>query len=265
MTVRASFTLRREGVARAGADRLALLEAVDRQGSIMAAAQVCGLSYKGAWDAVRTLNNLFDQPVVIAHPGGRSGGAAALTPSGRAVLTAMRHVQFELDGAAVRLGKVLAAGDAAAADLEAAWRFPMKTSARNVLAGVVLDVNVGAVNGEVTLRIADDIDIVAVITRESVAELDLKVGGRAMALIKSSFVILALGETAPRTSARNTLSGTVERIEEGAVNAEVTVSLGGGKTLVATVTRESAVDLGLTIDAPVWALIKAPHVIVAVD
>ena len=43
------------------------------------AARACGLSYKGAWDAVQALNNLFERPLVEAQTGGRQGGAAAVT------------------------------------------------------------------------------------------------------------------------------------------------------------------------------------------
>ena len=51
----------------------------------------------------------------------------------------------------------------------------------------------------------------------------------------------------------------------GAVSSEITLSLGDGKTLTATITRESAQALGLAVGEVVTALIKAPHVILAVE
>jgi molybdate transport system regulatory protein len=57
-----------------GLERIALLEAVARLGSISAAAKQVGLSYKGAWDGVQALNNLFDAPLVNAAPGGKAAG-----------------------------------------------------------------------------------------------------------------------------------------------------------------------------------------------
>ena len=140
----------------------------------------------------------------------------------------------------------------------------MKTSARNALHGVVEAVTDGAVNAEVILRISADTVIVAVVTRESVAELGLAPGRAAMALVKSSFVILA-GAEAPKTSARNCLAGVVTRVVEGAVNDEVVLELDQGKTITATITRESVQHLGLTPGARAHALIKASHVILAVD
>ena len=41
-----------------GAGRIALLEAIREEGSITRAARRVGLSYKAAWDAVDTMNNL---------------------------------------------------------------------------------------------------------------------------------------------------------------------------------------------------------------
>ena len=140
----------------------------------------------------------------------------------------------------------------------------MKTSARNALRGVVEAVTDGAVSAEVILRISDDTVIVAVVTRESVAELELAPGRAAMALVKSSFVILA-GAEAPKTSARNCLAGVVTRVVEGAVNDEVVLELDQGKAITATITRESVQHLGLKPGARAHALIKASHVILAVD
>ncbi|MFC0711994.1 TOBE domain-containing protein [Azorhizophilus paspali] len=68
-----------------------------------------------------------------------------------------------------------------------------------------------------------------------------------------------------RVSARNVLEGTVSTLKEGAVNAEVDVTLDGGDTLVAVVTLESARSLGLVAGKKVVAVIKAPWVLLAVD
>ena len=140
----------------------------------------------------------------------------------------------------------------------------MKTSARNVLAGTVAHVTPGAVNGEVVLDIGGGIEIVAIVTERSIADLGLAVGVPAMALIKSSFVMLAVGQNL-KTSARNHIEGVVASRTDGAVNSEIAVEVGAGKMLVATITIESATALGLRKGVPVTALIKAPHVILAME
>ncbi|HEX4182608.1 MAG TPA: TOBE domain-containing protein [Caulobacteraceae bacterium] len=141
----------------------------------------------------------------------------------------------------------------------------MKTSARNALRGVVSRVTDGAVNAEVALAIAPGIEITAVITRPSVAHLGLAPGREAIALIKSSFIILAPADEALRTSARNRLVGEVTHVEDGAVNSEITLELAVGMTMTAVVTLESARALGLKVGMPAVALIKASHVILAVE
>lgn len=251
----------RRGASRVGAERIALLEAVAELGSISAAAKALGLSYKGAWDGVQALNNLFDAPLIAAQPGGRQGGAASVTPRGHAVIEAFAKVQAELGEALARLETQLS-GEGAIEGLF--WSLGMKTSARNALRGTVKSISEGAVNSEVTLAVAEGLDIVAVITRQSVEDLGLAPGKPAIALIKSSFVVLAKGEGL-LTSARNQLRGTVARREDGAVSSEITLSIADGKTLTASITRESAQVLGLAEGEVVTALIKAPHVILAVE
>ena len=254
---------RRDPTARAGPERIALLQAIRQLGSISAAAKFVGLSYKGAWDAVQALNNLFERPLVLSQPGGKAGGTAVVTPAGEAVLSAFAQVEAALADVALQLDQALGEAGAPAGSL--IWGLGMKTSARNGLRGVVEAVSPGAVNAEVRLRISPEIVIIAIVTTESVAELGLVMGAEAVALINASSVILANGEGALRTSARNALSGTILRHETGAVNDEIVLEVAPGKTLVATITRQSAEEMGLVPGGQAVALIKASHVILAVN
>jgi len=68
-----------------------------------------------------------------------------------------------------------------------------------------------------------------------------------------------------KISARNVLKGTVKRISEGAVNAEVVVELPGGEEIVSMITKASAQGLGLAVGKPAYAVIKASNVMVGVD
>ncbi|WP_395673887.1 TOBE domain-containing protein [Phenylobacterium sp.] len=259
-TLTAALSFARDG-SRAGTERMALLEAIGELGSIRAAAARLGLSYKGAWDAVKALNNLFDAPLVVARAGGAQGGAAELTPRGQAALAAFKRIEADLAEAVGRLEHNLAGDD----DLRPfLWSLGMRTSARNVLRGVVAEVREGEVSAEVTLTVGAGAQITAIITRESLRELGLAVGKPALALIKSSFVVLAKGEGLV-TSARNQLAGRVSRREDGAVSSEIDVEIADGKTLTASVTRASAEAMELSPGAAVTALVKAPHVILAVE
>lgn len=78
-------------------------------------------------------------------------------------------------------------------------------------------------------------------------------------------VILTLADENITTSARNRLCGVVSRIEKGAVNTEVEIDLGDDNSLVAIITDESQNLLQFSIGSPACALVKASHVLLAVD
>jgi molybdopterin-binding protein len=63
-------------------------------------------------------------------------------------------------------------------------------------------------------------------------------------------------------SARNQLRGKITEVKLGTVMAEVTVDIGGGNTLVSSITRGSAESLGLREGAEVVAVIKATEVMI---
>jgi molybdate transport system regulatory protein len=263
--VTGELILRGASPGQVGAERIELLQAIAKAGSISAAAKAVGLSYKGAWDAVQALNNLFEKPLVVTRAGGRSGGFAEVTEEGAALISAFHAVEWELGKALGAIEQRLSGGGSGAPLRTLLWSLGMKTSARNALRGVVSRIADGVVNSEVALSIGEGAEIVAVVTRQSVKDLGLVPGRAVIALIKSSFVILALDAENLRTSARNKLAGVVVRVERGAVNDEVTLDIGGGKSLTATVTHESADALELKPGVRVAALVKASHVILAVE
>lgn len=218
-----------------------------------------GLSYKGAWDAVQALNNLSRQPLVLAAPGGKAGGAASVSAAGHALITAFGRAEHALKAYAAEVQAVL---DGEGSDFGDFLRsVTMKTSARNAYHGTVTQLLDGAVNAEVMLKVSDSIDLVAIVTRESVAAMGLQPGAAVVALIKSSFVLLASGHAPISISARNRLLGTISAITPGAVNDEVTLAFDAGKTLTAVITHGSCVEMGLEVGQPAQALIKASHII----
>jgi molybdopterin-binding protein len=68
----------------------------------------------------------------------------------------------------------------------------MKLSARNVLKGKIKQVKKGAVNSEVVLEVSKGLEVVSVITNESVDKLQLAAGKDAYAVIKASNVMIAV-------------------------------------------------------------------------
>ena len=76
-----------------GPGRADLLEGIERTGSIAAAGNAMGMSYKRAWSLVQALNEGFGRPLVEASRGGAGQGGAVLTPLGRQVLARYRAMQ----------------------------------------------------------------------------------------------------------------------------------------------------------------------------
>jgi molybdate transport system regulatory protein len=96
LTIRLDFDAGR----RLGAGKVALLESIDRTGSISAAGRAQGMSYRRAWLLVDDLNQLFVAPLVSAHHGGANGGGAALTDEGRRIVTLYRDAEAKMRSAA---------------------------------------------------------------------------------------------------------------------------------------------------------------------
>ena len=141
----------------------------------------------------------------------------------------------------------------------------MNISARNLLSGKVTAITTGAVNSEVKMALAENQEIVAVITNESVAHLGLKIGSEAYAIIKAPLVILAKGKPDLKFSTRNILEGVVKRVDLGTVNAEVSLELPGGVMLHAVITKASVQGMELKAGDTATALFKASSVILAVQ
>lgn len=68
-----------------------------------------------------------------------------------------------------------------------------------------------------------------------------------------------------KVSARNTFKGKVSALRNGAVNAEVELELSAGERLVAVITVESARTLDIAVGKDVFALVKAPWVMLMTD
>jgi molybdate transport system regulatory protein len=259
--VSGALRLDRNGRSFLSGSRIALLESIDALGSITHAARAVGLSYKGAWDAVDALSNMADQPVVVRETGGKGGGGSRLTDYGRQLVTLYRQLETGHQNVMSRMQAEYADQERLSSLLRA---ITMRTSARNQFRGTVKTVRRGAVNAEVILDIGDGLEIVANITNESVKSLGLKRGRGAVALIKASFILLT-PDTDIRISARNKLKGTVTSMVHGAVNSEVKLQLTGNRSLIAIATREGLRELGLRKDAVCCAVIKASHVLIAVN
>lgn len=238
----------------------ALLDAVDRTGSINRAARASGFSYKGAWLLLETASNLATSPLLESAVGGHLRGGTRLTPLARELLGAWRTLRDAHRGFLREQEAWLIEQPALAGLLR---RIAMKSTARNQFAGKITSVTPGPVSTQIVMQIAGDQEIVATITAAAAERLKVAPGKDAIALIKSSAVVVVTDFGDYTLSARNQFAGTVSRLERGAVSSIVGVTLKGGVTLTASVTNDAVDALGLKEGDAATAVFKAYSVMVA--
>lgn len=246
---------------RSGQRRLELLKKVDSLGSLSKAAKACGMTYKGAWQAVEAMNEAAGVKLVIASKGGTGGGGMLLTDAGKQLMNA--YVLFQ-DQMQHWMRHLEAISPGVLSQLDVMRKISMKTSARNLFHGTVKSIQTGSVNCEVILSVGKSTEVVAQITPSSLERLHLEVGSDVYALIKASWVLLAEDIEGCKTSARNQFCGEIVQLDAGAVNSDVTIALEGGNKISAIVTNGSVAAMGLKKGGRACALVKASHVLLAI-
>ena len=68
-----------------------------------------------------------------------------------------------------------------------------------------------------------------------------------------------------KLSARNQLKGKVVSINNWAVNSIVSIDIGGGNIITATISCAAVEELNLKIGSDAYAVIKATNVMVGID
>ena len=76
-----------------GPGKARLIEAIERTGSISAAAREMEMSYRRAWDLVATMNRCFKRDIVSTATGGTGGGGAKVTDFGRDILARYKAIE----------------------------------------------------------------------------------------------------------------------------------------------------------------------------
>jgi len=155
-----------------------ILETIKEVESISKAAKKTGMSYRYVWNYLAKLERRLGEPVVKTFKGGsRGGGGATLTELGTKLLT-------EYQRAECYMGELM--GE------ETRWEdIGLKISARNKLKGTVQGVEKGIITAKVKIKIEAPAVITAIISKEAVEELDVKVGDSIEAVIKATEVMVA--------------------------------------------------------------------------
>ncbi len=68
-----------------------------------------------------------------------------------------------------------------------------------------------------------------------------------------------------KLSARNTLKGKIVEVKKGVTTTHVSIDIGGGAVVTASITNEAADELKLANGQNAYAVIKASNVMIGVD
>jgi molybdate transport system regulatory protein len=154
-----------------------ILEGIAKENSLTNAASTLDMSYRYVWNYIQKIEKAVGEPIVETYKGGKKGGGGAkLTELGQSLLSEYRKMESYF-------GKVLADSDY--------WEvIGLKISARNRLKGKVLAVEKDQITGKVKIEVKVPAIITAVITKEAIEDLDIKVGDEVEAIVKSTEVMI---------------------------------------------------------------------------
>src|SRR5215472_13547712 len=79
-----------------GPGKIALLEQIERCGSLSQAARKLKMSYRRAWLLLESLNSSFVEPLALTSKGGRGGGGAKLTLLGERLIRVYRAFDVKI-------------------------------------------------------------------------------------------------------------------------------------------------------------------------
>jgi len=154
-----------------------ILREIEAEQSLSKAAAELGMSYRYVWNYVQKMHRALGETVVETYKGGKTGGGGArLTAVGKALL----DEYVRLEGC---LGEFLACTDGSGVML-------LKLSARNQLKGKVVSVEKGVITAKVKVEVKVPVTVTAVITKEAVEDLGLKVGDDVTAVVKSTEIMI---------------------------------------------------------------------------
>ena len=237
---------------------IGLLRAIDQSGSINQAAKQTGLSYKGAWQMIERANNLAPKVLITTATGGSKGGGTCLTAAGQSLLRLFTRLEQEHRQFLQQLNQNLAEDPDMQLLLK---RLVIKTSATNQLFGTITAIQMGAVNGEVSVELKGGEQIVASLALTELQQLELCIGGDVVLLINDPEIVILTDPDNTPLSARNCLRGTVIRVQYDGVDSEIVLNLPSGDSLVATISQVSALALGLNPGMSAYAAFKSNAVI----
>ena len=97
-SIRIKIWIEKKGVSVLGPGRIAILEAIERTGSLTEATKECQISFRKGWKLINEMNEQLEQPVILSERGGKGGGGKTkLTEYGRKLVNQYKRIEQELN------------------------------------------------------------------------------------------------------------------------------------------------------------------------
>jgi molybdate transport system regulatory protein len=73
-----------------------LLQNIERYGTLSRSARETGMSYRHAWNLIENAESHLRKRLIVKYQGGVGGGRSELSPNGRCLLKAFRHLNQDV-------------------------------------------------------------------------------------------------------------------------------------------------------------------------
>lgn len=232
--------------------RIVLLHAIQEHGSISKAAKAVPMSYKSAWEAVDSMNSLSPESIVCRETGGKDGGGTTITTYGKNLLKNYALLKEEHTRFLSRLSELT---DIESGTFKTIGRLALQLSARNQIQAKVISITSYNVNAKIVLALKSGQKLTSIVTQEAVENLHIEEGQTVTALFKSSVVSVL-----DSPSEKNSLEGTISKIERDEKNTKVTVDIGNHDKIVSVIPSDQINTLNLCESSSVCVQINSNNI-----
>jgi molybdate transport system regulatory protein len=155
-----------------------ILKNIREYESLSQTARELNMSYRYVWGYIKRAERVLGAAILVTYKGGKSGGGGArLTKLGADLLSEYEQLENRFSKASSNLNRLEVSG--------------LKISARNHLRGKVLAVEKSGVAALVKVEVREPIVVTALISKEAVEDLKIKVGDTVEAVVKATEVMIA--------------------------------------------------------------------------
>lgn len=165
-----------------GQGTIELLKQILDKGNLVDASKAMKISYRHAWGLLKEAEKRIGEPLVLSYKGGESGGGGMkLTEKSLDLIRQYSRIEEVLN-------EII--------EDQNVWEgLFVKISARNHIKGEVISVNKGPVAASVKIKIDVPCIVTALITKEAVDDLNIKIGDKVAAVVKSTEVMVSKENT----------------------------------------------------------------------